>query len=61
MRSRLLVKLPEHTWGMYNFLTNDYNYSNAQFNAERSGPNFVNIEATWAEQRSFADRYVKRA
>ncbi len=55
------MKLPEHTWGMYNFLTNDYNYSNAQFNAERSGPNFVNIETTWAEQRSFADRYVKRA
>lgn len=49
---RLLVKLPEHTWGLPS-VSDNVNWSNPQFNKARLGDHYVNCEKAWQEQREF--------
>ncbi|XP_062571302.1 uncharacterized protein LOC134233351 [Saccostrea cucullata] len=50
--ARLLIKLPEHTWGLPG-VGDNVNWSNPQFNIARRGENFRNCEKAWQEQRAF--------
>jgi len=52
--SRLLIKIPEHTWGLPGVYDNG-NWSNAQFNAARTGVNYYNCTLAWLEQRSYLE------
>ncbi|XP_022328600.2 uncharacterized protein LOC111127633 isoform X2 [Crassostrea virginica] len=49
---RMLVKLPEHTWGLPSVQDN-VNWSNPQFSVARTGVNYQNCEKAWGEQRDF--------
>ncbi|XP_048776556.1 uncharacterized protein LOC125680826 isoform X2 [Ostrea edulis] len=49
---RLLIKLPEHTWGLPS-VGDNVNWSNPQFNVARSGEHYKNCEKAWQEQRAF--------
>ncbi|XP_076436514.1 uncharacterized protein LOC143276017 [Babylonia areolata] len=49
-----LTKVPEHTWGL--MMLNDLkNWSNAAFQKARPGKPYRDCEASWVEQRQFAD------
>jgi len=49
---RLLIKIPEHTWGLPGVYDNS-NWTNVQFNDAKSGMNYVNCTLAWLEQRSY--------
>jgi len=52
--SRLLLKLPEHTWGLHNLVEGYLNYTNAYFDLRYNlDPDYKNNEASWNEQRFF--------
>jgi len=50
--SRYLIKIPEHTWGLPG-VYDSANWANTLFEKARSGRNYLNCEAAWAEQRQF--------
>jgi hypothetical protein len=52
--TRMLYKMPEHTWGTPS-LPDHQHYINADFFAHRAAGDYANEEASWAEQRAFAD------
>jgi hypothetical protein len=60
--SRMLMKQPEHTWGLPS-IYDDANYTNAQFHAAvASGvATYVNSVASWQEQRDFGRVYALEA
>ncbi len=53
--SRLLMMIPEHTWGLdIKSHLNDYrSYDAKSFAAARKLPNFKKVQASWAEQRQY--------
>ena len=59
--TRLLLKNTEHTWGksLNKFLGDFSNWSNAQLQAElaRKAPNFMDVIASWQEQRDWGLAY----
>ncbi len=57
-RSRLLTKLPEHTWGLSNTVEGDYNWTNTEFDALRNSSTYLENQASWYEQRDYLYRYV---
>jgi len=50
--SRMLIKIPEHTWGLPG-VGDSANWANTLFNNARKGTNYKNCEAAWLEQRLF--------
>jgi len=52
---RMLLKIGEHTWGLdvKTFLNDTQNWTNVQFEAARSQPNYQLLVEAWIEQRSF--------
>jgi hypothetical protein len=58
----LLMKLPEHTWGLPT-LSDTANYTNAAFAAARAAGagNYADAEASWAEQRAVGEVYAMGA
>lgn len=56
--SRLLVRIPEHTWGIHNLVEDNFNYTNARFELERSGELFKLNEASWDEHRWIINRAI---
>jgi len=63
--TRLLLKNTEHTWGksLNKFLGDFSNWSNAQLQAElaRRAPNFMDVMASWQEQREWGLAYPLQA
>jgi hypothetical protein len=63
--TRLLLKNTEHTWGksLNKFLGDFSNWSNAQLQAElaRRAPNFMDVVASWQEQRAWGLDYPLQA
>ena len=63
--TRLLLKNTEHTWGksLNKFLGDFSNWSNAQLQAElaRRAPNFMDVVASWQEQREWGLDYPLEA
>jgi hypothetical protein len=60
--SRFLVKIAEHTWGMdvKTFLADSTNWKNADLERNRhTAKNFLTIQNSWFEQRSFIDMAVE--
>jgi len=57
--TRMLYKMPEHTWGTPS-LPDHQHYINADFFAHRAAGDYANEEASWAEQRAFADFALAR-
>jgi len=59
--TRLLLKNTEHTWGksLNKFLGDFSNWSNAQLRAQlaRKAPNFMDVIASWQEQRDWGLAY----
>jgi hypothetical protein len=55
--TRMLMKMPEHTWGMPS-LPDHAHYVNSDFRAHRASGDYANEEASWSEQRAFADYAV---
>jgi hypothetical protein len=63
--TRLLLKNTEHTWGksLNKFLGDFSNWSNAQLQAQlaRGAPNFLDVMASWQEQRDWGLTYPLEA
>jgi len=57
--SRLLLKIPEHTWGLPDVQDNA-NWTNEQFSRAKDGPNYFNCTSAWDEQRDYL-RYAVEA
>ena len=51
--SRVLTKVPEHTWGLANTVEASDAWSNAQFQAMNSSHAVLLNELSWTEQRNF--------
>lgn len=60
--SRMLVRIPEHTWGIHNLVEENYNYTNARFVMERAGNEsgipFKLNEESWDEHRWIINRAI---
>jgi hypothetical protein len=60
--SRLLVRIPEHTWGIHNLVEENYNYTNVDFETERrantSEAGFRMNEESWDEHRWIINRAI---
>jgi hypothetical protein len=56
--SRFLLCLPEHTWGLdeKTHLADYERYEREAFQAARSEPPFLKMEASWTEQRAYLDQ-----
>jgi hypothetical protein len=59
--SRMLLLIPEHTWGMDEKVhLGDYeNYAGDAFRAARMQPDYQKFEASWSEQRAYIDQAVE--
>lgn len=59
---RMLMKMPEHTWGTPS-INDNVNYTNAEFQAARAAgaANYASAEASWSEQRAFGEVYALAA
>jgi Domain of unknown function (DUF5054) len=56
--TRKLLLVPEHTWGLdiKTHLADRVHYSNKRFQAVRDQPNFLKMEESWKEQRTYLDQ-----
>ena len=53
---RLLMKIPEHTYGLPG-INDDFNYTNAEFAAAYGEPAIQNALSSYTEQRTIAMEY----
>ncbi len=58
---RNLIMIPEHTWGMdeKTHLDDNFHYKKEEFYPLRTAPNFLKMEASWAEQRAYITSAVE--
>lgn len=58
--SRCLLLIAEHTWGLdaKTHLADYTNYSRQRFDSARTQPNFIKMEASWAEQRAYLEQAI---
>lgn len=57
-----VLLIPEHTWGLCEktFLSDHFHYSKDEFNKVRKNPNYILIEKSWEEQRSYLTQVTNK-